>query len=215
MTSWMRPVKISVKRMTCIHMTNSISWRGIERGILCHPLQVARSKPCKLDHIRSGVSVTYADVWQKKEVMELGEICSPTFQVPHYPWKSNWMWESKYQYRIKSLIAVEWHQVWQVVHSSHHSKGKPRQVWEGFWCSWHLSHIVYQWKRIYSNCSLIQSRPAKKQKSSINNGTAKGKIELKNYSNEEYDSMSTVQWEQLYEFQKKAGHIKGKKIWKH
>ena len=39
----------------------------------------------------------------------------------------------------------------------------------------------------------------------------KGKIELKKYSREEYDSMSTAQCQHLYELQKKARLIEGKK----
>ena len=41
---------------------------------------------------------------------------------------------------------------------------------------------------------------------------SKGKIELKKYSREEHDSMSTTKHQQLYELQKKAGLTKGKKI---
>ena len=59
--------------------------------------------------------------------------------------------------------------------------------------------------------SLVQSRPAKWQKTSATHGTFKGKVKLKKYSTEEYGSMSTLQHQQLYDFQKKAGLIKGKK----
>ena len=41
--------------------------------------------------------------------------------------------------------------------------------------------------------------------------TFKGKIELKKYSREEYTSMSMAQHQQLYELQKNARLIKGKK----
>ena len=59
--------------------------------------------------------------------------------------------------------------------------------------------------------SLSHTKPAKQQKTSANHGTFKGKAELKKYSIEEYDSMSIVQCQQLYELQQKAGHAKGKK----
>ena len=59
--------------------------------------------------------------------------------------------------------------------------------------------------------SVGQTRLAKWQKTSASNGTFKGKIALKKYSMEEYDSMSTAQHQQLYELQKKARLIKGKK----
>ena len=59
--------------------------------------------------------------------------------------------------------------------------------------------------------SVNQNRPTKCQKTSTTFGTFKGKIELKKYSREEYDSMSMAQHQQLYELQKKARLIKGKK----
>ena len=59
--------------------------------------------------------------------------------------------------------------------------------------------------------SVAQTRPAKQQKTSATHGTFNETIELKKYSREEYDSMSTVQCQQLYELWKKAGLIKGKK----
>ena len=59
--------------------------------------------------------------------------------------------------------------------------------------------------------SVGQTRPAKQQKTSPTHGTFKGEIELKKYSREDYDSMSTAQYQQLYELKKKAGLIKGKK----
>ena len=59
--------------------------------------------------------------------------------------------------------------------------------------------------------SVTQTRPAKRQKTSTSHGTFRGKIELKKYSREEYDSISVGQCQQLYELQKRAGLIKGKK----
>ena len=59
--------------------------------------------------------------------------------------------------------------------------------------------------------SVMQTRPAKWQKINTSHGTFKGKIELKKYSREEYDSKSMVQHQQLYKLQKKARLIKGKK----
>ena len=59
--------------------------------------------------------------------------------------------------------------------------------------------------------SVTQIRPAKQQKTSASCNTFRGKIELKKYSQEEYDSMLAAQCQQLYELQKKARLIKGKK----
>ena len=59
--------------------------------------------------------------------------------------------------------------------------------------------------------SVTQTRPAKRQKTSKTHGTYMGKIELKKYSREEYDSMSAAQCQPLYELQKRAGLRKGKK----
>ena len=59
--------------------------------------------------------------------------------------------------------------------------------------------------------SVGHNRPAKWQRTSATHCTLKGKIELKKYSKEEYESMSMVQHQQLYELQKKARLIKGKK----
>ena len=52
--------------------------------------------------------------------------------------------------------------------------------------------------------SVGQNRPAKWQKISTTYGTFKGKIELKKYSKEDYDSMSMAQQQQLCMLQKKA-----------
>ena len=60
--------------------------------------------------------------------------------------------------------------------------------------------------------SVVQTRPAKRQKTSTSQGSFKGKIVLKKYSQEEYDLMLTAQHQQLYELWKRAMHIKGKKI---
>ena len=59
--------------------------------------------------------------------------------------------------------------------------------------------------------SVTQNRPAKQQKISAGHCTFKGKIKLKKYFMEEYNSMSMTQHQQLYEHQKKARLIKGKK----
>ena len=59
--------------------------------------------------------------------------------------------------------------------------------------------------------SVAQNSPAKQQKTSASHGTFKGKIEVKKYSREEYNSMLTTQCQQLYKFQEKDGFIKGMK----
>ena len=57
--------------------------------------------------------------------------------------------------------------------------------------------------------SVTQTRPAKQKKTS--HSTFRGKIKLKKYSREEYDTMSLAQCQQLYELQKKIELINGKK----
>ena len=59
--------------------------------------------------------------------------------------------------------------------------------------------------------SVRQSRPAKREETSAVHDTFKGKVELKKYSREEYDSMSILQQQQLYELWKKARLIRDKK----
>ena len=59
--------------------------------------------------------------------------------------------------------------------------------------------------------SVTQTRLAKQQKTSASRGTFRGKIELKKYTQEKYDSMSAAQRQQFYEIQKKARLINGKK----
>ena len=59
--------------------------------------------------------------------------------------------------------------------------------------------------------SVAQTRPAKQHKTNTSHGTFKGKIELKKYFREEYGLMLMAKNQQLYELQKKANLIKGKK----
>ena len=59
--------------------------------------------------------------------------------------------------------------------------------------------------------SITQIRPAKSQKTSKSCGTFKGKIELRKFLQEEYNSMSVAQCQQLYELCKKVRFIKCKK----
>ena len=59
--------------------------------------------------------------------------------------------------------------------------------------------------------SVRQSIPAKWQKTSATHSTFKGKVKLKKYLKEEYDLMSMAKCQQLYEIQKKARLIEGKK----
>ena len=59
--------------------------------------------------------------------------------------------------------------------------------------------------------SVTQNRPAKWQKNNASNGAFKGKIKLKKYYREEYDTILTTQHQQLYQLPKKAGLVKGKK----
>ena len=52
--------------------------------------------------------------------------------------------------------------------------------------------------------SVTQTRPTRQQKTSASHGIFKGEIELKKYSKEEYNSMSNLNCQQLYEFHKKV-----------
>ena len=146
--------------------------------------------------------------------MILGKVCCPTCQVLYYHGKPYGIWIPKHWFRIKSLISIEWHQVHQVVHSSGHSKGAPWWVQEGFWGSSPLSQQVYWQKSTKPEqkvASVGHTRPAKWQKMSSNGGDFKGKVQLKKYSREEYDSTSMAQCQKLCELLKKTGLIKGKK----
>ena len=165
---------------------------------------MTRPKPCEHDSIRSWVSVTDVDIWHRDESIELGEICCPTCELPHYPWKSNRIWVPGPWFRFKSLIPIEQHLEWQVIHSSCHSKGSMRRIltqlspfslrtlstrtktkWKGCLCCLH-----------YTNACHV---------------SFKTNIELKMYSRVEYDSRSMVQHQQLHEIQKNTGLIKDKK----
>ena len=58
---------------------------------------------------------------------------------------------------------------------------------------------------------ITQTRPAKRQKTSVSCSTFRGKIEFKKYFREEYDPILASQCQQLSELKKRAGLIKGKK----
>ena len=58
--------------------------------------------------------------------------------------------------------------------------------------------------------SVMQTRPTNWQMINAGHCTFKGKIELKKNSQEEYDSLIMAQHQQLHEFWKKDGFIKGK-----
>ena len=95
---------------------------------------------------------TDVNLWWGEEGMELGKVCCLTCQVPYYPGKPYGVWEPRPWSRIKCSIPVEWHQVWQVVHISHCSKGVPKQVSEGNWCSSCLPHPVHQQESTNTKC---------------------------------------------------------------
>ena len=116
---------------------------GWQWHILCPPLQKAGPKSHQCNSIRCWVSAPDVSIWWKKEGMELGKVCCPTCQVPYYPLKPYGILAPRPWSRMKSLIPVDWHQVWQIVHSSCHIEGAPRHVQQGFQCSSHLSHPVY------------------------------------------------------------------------
>ena len=72
-----------------------------------------------------------------------------------------------------------------------------------------LTQYIDKWAQTSSvkDDTVVETRPAKQQKTHAVHGTFKGKIELKKYSREEYeyDSMLIAQWQQLYELWCKAG----------
>ena len=86
-----------------------------ERSILCHSLQLVRLEPCEYNSILSWVSFADLDVWWWKEGMKLGKLCCPSCQVLYYPQKSYGIWVLRPWSMVKSLIFIEWNQVWQVV----------------------------------------------------------------------------------------------------
>ena len=59
--------------------------------------------------------------------------------------------------------------------------------------------------------SVTETSPVKRLKTSAHRCTFREKIELKKYYREEYDSISALQRQQLYELQKRARLIRGKK----
>ena len=85
------------------------------------------------------------------------------------------------------------YQVWEVVHNSCCSKGTTRQVWERFQYISCLSHQKCQQEsNSTEKVSIVsKTRLAKLQKTNATHGTFKRYIELKKYSREEYNSMST------------------------
>ena len=58
---------------------------------------------------------------------------------------------------------------------------------------------------------VTQTRPTKWQKTSASCSTFREKIELKEYTQEDYDSMLVAQHQELYELQKKARLIRVRK----
>ena len=117
------------------------------------------------------------------------------------------MWLPRPHFRIKSSIPVEWHQVWQVVHSSCCSKGASRKVWEKLWCSSCLSHALYWLECINTKsegCLSHADQTCQVAEDQHYPWYFQGNIELNKYSREEYDSISMAQCQQLYELWKKA-----------
>ena len=110
--------------------------------------------------------------------MELREVCFLTCQVPYHPRKPYRIWVTRLQTRDKI-------------------------------CNLLTFLTQYIDKRALTPSAKVasvgQNRPAKQQKKYPSHGTFKGKIELRKYSREEYNSISIVQHQQLYELQKKAG----------
>ena len=130
-----------------------------------------------------------------------GKITQSPCQVPYYPGKPYGIWLPRPWPRIESLIPVEWHKVWQVVHSGCHTKGTPRKVWEEFWHSRCLSHIVYWQDSTNTKCEgciYHTDQTCQAAEDYTRHGTFKGKIELKKYSSEEYDLILMAQCQQLY-----------------
>ena len=192
MTSWIR----SANKPICIHMSNNIVQEGWQRGIFCHPLQVARPKPCKQDIITSWVSFADVDVWWM-EGMELGKVWFLSCQVPSYPRKFDRIQVPRPWSRIKSLISVEWNQMWQVVHSSSNSDKYERDF--NAVVAFPTQYIDKRGPTPSVIVFITKTRPSKMQKTSASFGTFKGKIEFRKYSWEQCDSMSMAQRQQTYE----------------
>ena len=165
-------------------------------GILCHPLQVARPEPHQCNSIRGWDGPTDVNVWWQKEGMELGKECSLPCQVPYYPHEPHGIWVprpwsgSKVRYLLNvirceglftAVIAVR-------AHPDRYEKDVDAVI--AF-----LSQYIDRKAPTPSVkvASIDQTRPAKRQKTSASHGTFRGKIELKKYSREEYDSMSVAQ----------------------
>ena len=115
---------------------------------------------------------------------------------------------------MESPIPVEWHQVWQFPTAVTTLRAHPDK-YKKYFDSVVIFLTQYINKKaqtpIVKVVSVAEAWHAKWQKTSTTLVTFKGKIELKKYSREEYNSMSMVQCQQLYELHKKAGLIKGKK----
>ena len=82
---------------------------GWKKGILCHPFQVVRPKPCQYDSIRSQDVATDVYIWWRKEGMKLGKVCCPTCQVPYYTGKPDGIWVLRPWSRIEGSICAGWH----------------------------------------------------------------------------------------------------------
>ena len=119
---------------------------------------------------------------KEKEAWNRENMCPGN--LPYYLWELEGIWVSRPWSRIESSFPVEWHLLWQVVHSCCCSKAQPDKYEKDF-----ISHTVHWQARTNSKCEGCYcglDKMCKMQKNIAANGTFKRKIELKKYSREEY-----------------------------
>ena len=116
----------SARTLTCIHMSNSISPRGMAEEYFSLSTWGGWAQIRSMRQHQKPDETEDIYVWWWKEVMKLVKVCFLTCKVPYYTVKPHWIWVPMPWSGIQGSISVEWHQVWQVVHSSHSSKGATR-----------------------------------------------------------------------------------------
>ena len=143
--------------------------------------------------------------------MKLGKLCCLKCQVPYYPEKPYGTWAPRPQPRIKSLMPAHQHQVSIADAAVRAHQDKYEKNFDAVVTF--LSQYINKGAPTPNaqDASVGQSRPAKWQRPALPMALSREKIQLKKYSSVEYESMSTEQQQQLYELQKKARLIEGKK----
>ena len=204
----------SARILTYTHMSSSRSPTGMVKGHIMPSIpgdwtQIMSSK----QHQKLRWLCRHLHMMERKG-MKLGKVCCTTCQVPYYPGKSYGILLPGLDPGSKVhclLNGIRCDKLSTAVTTVRVHPGKYERDFDTIVT--YLAHYIN--KRAIKPCvkvaSVAQTRPAKQQKSSAIHDTFKGKIELKKYFREEYDSTLMAQCQQLYELQKKAGLIKGKK----